>query len=155
MVMFDASETICIMCAKSCTSACSWSAELKPVEGWEAEENPRGFLVRKCPEFVKETAETILPSDIDKDGMMRLLEAVAKQMREDYIHGDGPYNNDREKQKGKSRAEIRDCNRKLIEKWLISGKGRSLLQLSNPEEVIKVLRVMARRHDTELAKWSR
>ena len=84
---------------------------------------------------------------------MRLLEAVTRQMREDYIHGYGPYDNDREKQKGKTRGEIRACNRKLIEKWLISGKGRSLLQLSNPEEVVKTLRVMARQHDTELAKW--
>ena len=152
-MMFEASETLCIMCANSCIGACSWSAELKPVDGWVAEENPRGYLVRECPEFVKETAETILPADIDNDGMMRLLEAVTRQMREDYIQGYGPYDNDREKQKGKTRGEIRACNRKLIEKWLISGKGRSLLQLSNPEEVVKTLRVMARQHDTELAKW--
>lgn len=151
--MFDQSETLCIWCQRACTNCCSWSDHLEPVKGWVAEENKHGYLVRECPEFVKETKESILPAKLDDDGCMLLMEALAKQMREDYVHGNGFYESD--KCKGLTRSEIRGKNRQLIEKWLLHGKGRKLLQLSNPEEVIRILRSMARKYETELMQWMR
>lgn len=151
--MYDATETLCIWCQRSCTNCCSWSDHLEPVKGWVAEENNHGYLVLECPEFVKETKESILPAKLDGDGCMLLMEALAKQMREDYVHGNGFYESD--KCKGLTRSEIREKNRQLIEKWLLKGKGRQMLQLSNPEEVIRILRSMARKYETELMQWMR
>lgn len=151
--MYDATETLCIWCQRSCTNCCSWSDHLEPVNGWVAEETNHGYLVLECPEFVKETKESILPAKLDDDGCMLLMEAVARQMRDDYIHGKGFY--DTERNHGLSRAEIRGKNRQLIEKWLTTGKGRKMLQLSNPEEVIQILRKLARKYETELMQWMR
>lgn len=149
--MIDATDTLCIMCQKSCTNGCTWARSLDPVEGWTAVLNSRGYCVIQCPEFVKETAESILPADIDRDGMMRLLEAVALQMRQDYVSGLGVYDHH---MKGMSPGEIRAANRKNIEKWL-KDKGAKMLGLTNPEEVIMMLRKMARRHDTEMMQFMR
>ena len=55
--------TLCWDCAKAC-GGCSWSAELKPVEGWVAEETKVAtkadkFLescrVVSCPEFQRDS----------------------------------------------------------------------------------------------------
>lgn len=151
--MYDETETLCVWCQRSCANCCSWSDHLEPVKGWVAEENSHGYRVKECPEFVKETKESIIPAELDNDGCMRLMEAVAQQMREDYVRGMGFY--DRDRDRGMSRAEIRGKNRQLIEKWLLKGKGRTLLQLSNPEEVIRMLRKMARKYETELMQWMR
>ena len=151
---FDKRETLCITCLKLCKAGCSWSERFEPVNGWTAQENHQGYLVIACPEYVNDEDGSGRLKDIDKDGMMRMLEAAALQMREDYIAGYGPYNT-RENYRGAERmdrAQIRTANRRAIEKWLISGGGAKLFQLTNPEEVIDMLRVLARRHDTELAK---
>ena len=95
MKMSDTNDTLCILCQHSCRGGCSWSEDLKPVNGWIAEANRQGYRVISCPLYIKETAETILPSDIDTDGMLLLLEAAAKQMREDYITGHGKYEADK------------------------------------------------------------
>ena len=152
MAMIESKETLCISCAKACGSGCNWSANLEPVDGWTVEENRQGFLVVDCPEYVHDSDDTRL-KHIDTDGMMKLLEAAAQKMREDYVHGHGPYDS-KENRKGRlgmNYAEIRTANRKLIEKWLIHGPGKMLFQLTEPEEVVRQLRVLARRHDTELA----
>lgn len=156
--MIEKKEQLCVLCQKS-GGGCKWSDHLEPVDGWTAEENLQGFFITKCPEFVKETPDTILPKDFNNDGMMLLLEALVRQMREDYINGRGPYdhiNRGHKKQENKKTyAEIRAENRKLIEKWLIYGQGKDLLNLADPKEVVKNLRKLARMHDNELARFLR
>lgn len=52
-------DTLCWLCEKSCTKACSWAKSFDPVEGWDAEETViagytnliQSFLVKDCPEF--------------------------------------------------------------------------------------------------------
>lgn len=151
--MIDAKETLCVFCQNSCRRGCSWDDRLEPVPGWTAEENANGFRVIRCPEFRKETPETILPKDFDRDGMITLLEAVAKQMKEDYITGKGPRDrmSERRKHHHTTFAEIRQANRKEIERWLLRGQGRYLLPISDPEEVIRVLRITARKYEEKLA----
>ena len=86
---------------------------------------------------------------------MLLMESVAKAMRDDYISGTGPYTvNDLPKRKfmPEDYAEVRNRNRKIIENWIKNGNGKNLLQLSDPDAVIQMLRQMARRHDQELLK---
>ena len=46
-------QSICWDCKKSTTGECSWSKELKPVEGWTAKENEGSYCVKKCPEFIR------------------------------------------------------------------------------------------------------
>lgn len=52
-------RTLCWDCRCSTTGECRWSRKLKPVKGWVAEEKcikdgiGRSFLVRECPEFVR------------------------------------------------------------------------------------------------------
>lgn len=160
-------EAPCWTCRKAC-GGCSWSKEFKPVEGWDATENIladgtlRGYEIRFCPEYEKDLPEDRLSRKIDEDGMMLLLEAMAGQMREDYINGKGPYEERDEnhskyyrgpKKKKLTESEIKHQNRLLIEKWLKSEDGLKLLQLSNPDEVIEMLRKLARIHDTEMAKY--
>lgn len=56
-----AERTICWDCRNSTTGGCRWSRKLKPVKGWVAEEKcikdgiGRSFLVRECPEFVRDS----------------------------------------------------------------------------------------------------
>ena len=150
---YEKRETLCITCAKVCRGACSWSRDLEPVDEWVAEENSRGYQVISCPDYENDEDGHGRLKEIDRDGMMRLLEAAARQMREDYVTGYGPYNA-RENYRGAgamNRAEIRAANRRAIEKWL-RGNGAKMLGLTNPEEVIQMLRPLARRHDEELAK---
>ena len=107
--------------------------------------------------YIKETAETILPSDIDTDGMLLLLEAAAKQMREDYITGHGKYEADKKNVKKRmsvleawvERAPIRKKNRDAIEKWLTEGQGGLLLQISDPKPIIQELRKLANQYERE------
>lgn len=150
---YDKHETLCITCAKACKGACSWSERLEPVDEWVAVKNRQGYRVVSCPEYVSDEEGSGRLTDIDRDGMMRLLEALGTQMREDYVHGFGPYNN-QQNYRGLQRmnlAQIRTANRRAIEQWLLKDGGAQMLQLTNPEEVIRMLRVLARRHDTELA----
>lgn len=153
----ETKDTLCILCQNACRNGCSWSERLEPVKGWKAIEYRSGYQVLECPEFLKETADTILPDNFEKDGLLALAEAIAARMRDDYIYGKGPYDEMamRKKYGLKTRAEIRAANRKEIEKWLTTGQGRLMLQLSDPESVIKQLRSLARRYDNELAHFMR
>ena len=98
-----------------------------------------GWMVTECPEFVEDDERRGRPESFDYDGVMKLLEAMMKQMRDDYIWGRGQF---------KKRAE----NRQAIERFLMSNHGRKMLQLTDPEEVIRQLRVLAKRHDTEMMR---
>ena len=149
----DFMETLCILCAHSCVNQCCWADEQKPVPGWVAESTRLGYIVIQCPEYVKDTYETIKPMKLHDRGTMYLLEAIVKQMREDYVTGHGPYddyNKNRKHEQRKSSGEIRGLNRKAIEKWLYGPTAGKLLQLSDTEAVIMGLRAMARKYETEL-----
>lgn len=151
--VIDAHETLCVFCQNSCRRGCSWDDRLEPVRGWTAEETPNGCRVIRCPEFRKETAETILPKEINDDGMTLLLEAMARRMKEDFIRGKGPHDrmSERRKHHHTSDIEIRQANRKEIARWLLRGKGRYLMPLSDPEEVIRQLRKLADKFEERLA----
>jgi hypothetical protein len=79
------------------------------------------------------------------------------RMRDDYIYGRGPADEMayRKKYGLKTHGEIKAANRKMIEDWLTRGQGRHLLQLSDPQGVIRQLRSLARRYDNELAHFMR
>ena len=151
--MTEENDTLCISCKKACkgTDRCTWAGALIPVDGWEAETTKNGYRVIKCPQYSPGRG---LPHDIDTDGMMRLLQAAVYQMKEDYLHGIDIYSEDsdsRRKNDKESEIDRKKRNRKTIEHWLIHG-GAELLELSDPEEVIQMLRKMARKHDEQLAK---
>ena len=85
-------------------------------------------------------------------------------MREDYVYGRGLRtltNDEKQKQKiakrnrkttVRTQAEIRAENRKDIERFIRSKAGGDLLDLSEPEEVIGMLRKLARRWEQKLAE---
>ena len=153
----ETKDTLCILCQKSCNNGCSWSEKLEPVDGWKAIEYRTGYQVLECPEFVKETAETILPDTFEKDGCIALVEAIARKMRDDYIYGLGPAETMARRRKDglKTFGDVKAANRKMIEDWLTTGQGRLLLQLSDPQGVIRQLRALARRYDNEIARFMR
>jgi len=137
--VIDEKDTLCIYCRKACNSGCTWSAIAQPVYGWIAVPTTIGWMVTECPEFVEDDNHRGRPKSFDYDGVMKMLEAMVKQMREDYIWGRGQF---------KKRAD----NRLIIERFLTSDYGRKLLQLTDPEEVIRQLRALAKRHDTEMMR---
>ena len=146
-------ETKCILCAHSCANPCCWADEQKPVPGWVAEKTRLGYRVIECPEYVKDTYETIKPVKIHDRGADNLIQAIAKQMREDYVHGKGPYddyNKNRKREARKTPGEIRGMNRQAIEKWLMGPVAAKLLEFSDTEAVIDGLRKMARQYETDL-----
>lgn len=49
----NSEHTLCWDCANSTNSGCRWSKRFKPVKGWEAKEQKDGYLVVKCPEFIR------------------------------------------------------------------------------------------------------
>jgi len=62
---FKCKSQLCWDCANATNSGCSWSAEFKPVKGWEAERveqriYKQGYVidstyrVKSCPEFVRD-----------------------------------------------------------------------------------------------------
>lgn len=155
--VIESHDTLCVLCQHSCRRGCSWDDKLIQVKGWTAEVGAAGYHVIRCPEFKKETPETILPKEFDNGGLVALLEAVAARMRDDYIRGKGPHDrmSERKKHGHTTYAEIRMANRKEIEKWLLRGQGRKLLQLSDPESVIQMLRGLARKYEAGLASGLR
>ena len=153
--MKPTTETLCVTCRHACTGACSWSESLTPVDGWDAEPTPHGYLVLKCHQYRCDLFDDRMRRHLDPDGVTRLMEAVARVMRDDYINGTGPYSQRDNRRPMMSYGEVRNANRKLIEHWLCKGPGRVLMQLSNPEEVIGVLRKMARMHDIALERLMR
>ena len=152
-------DTLCILCAHSCTNMCSWEDDYEPVPGWTAEKTRQGYLVLQCPLYVKDTYETIKPQKIDSCGMDNILMAIGRQLREDYVSGrGGPYDNynlNRKREERKSGAEIRRMNRKAIEEWMRGPIGGKLLQLSDTEEVIRMLQKLAKRYETDLMSLMR
>ena len=152
--MSEENDTLCISCRNACKSEsrCPWAGALIPVDGWEAEETKNGYRVISCPLFSPGRG---LPHEIDTHGMMRLLEAAAQQARNDYLLGIDIYSESEKKAAVKdtleSRVERRVKNRKSIEYWILHN-GSALLGISNPEEVVRMLRKMARRHDEEIMK---
>jgi len=56
----DKKETLCWDCQRA-VCGCSWAKKLKPVEGWVAEENERGFRVVECPLFIEDFKAVRLP----------------------------------------------------------------------------------------------
>lgn len=118
-------NSICWCCEKSCTAECSWSREFIPVDGWTAEpwktaNGVDSFLVRECPEFVKEIREGRDWQKLDNEGCVNLVERVMEVARFDYI-----------------RCRKEELIR--IEKFL-KGKGASRIHgIQNPDQVIRVL----------------
>lgn len=126
-------ETLCFSCRKACRQRCSWTRNFEPVEGWTAEETHVGYRVISCPEYEEGLG---LPREMDTEGALLLLQAAAKVMRDDYVIG-----------RGFSGSIAK--NRQSIEKWL---KTENLLQLSDPDSVIRQLRGLARQHDQMMLK---
>ena len=135
--MIEITDTLCISCSNACNGRCSWSEKLMPVYGWKTKEAGKGINVVSCPQYAKDDKHRGRPDSFDKDGVLLLLEAAVRLIREDYEIGRGPFG---------TRAE----NRELIERFLRSERGKKLIQLSDVDEVIEQLRVLARRHDQRM-----
>lgn len=46
-------DSICWDCQRA-VCGCSWAKQLKPVDGWVAEENKLGYKVLECPLFIED-----------------------------------------------------------------------------------------------------
>ena len=122
-------NTKCLQCGKACDSRCSWSAELEPVDGWDAEYMPvkvtysqgdrihyvDSYIVHACPEYDNDHGQ-VGTRDIDPNGLISLLEAVLDLTRQDYI--DFPE------------------QRKKLEKWILDDNA----WFPDPEGAIASLR---------------
>ena len=146
-------ESPCWTCGNAC-GGCSWSRDSMPVPGWDADANiladgtMRGYVIHHCPERIPDDHELFRDKEIDTSGMLALIEAMATCMRDDYVNGKGPYDENKRMTPG----EIRTANRNHIEKFILSKRGRNLMQLSSPDDVINGLRQLARRHDADSVK---
>lgn len=89
--VFRQKENLCTSCARICMGdtekGCSWSAELKPVKGWEAIPiySPDGsfytWQVNRCPKFIRGIYRPLC----NEEGVVRLLEQAMTIARKDYI----------------------------------------------------------------------
>ena len=150
-------ETLCWTCRYACSDLCSWAGDFEPVPGWKAIETKKGFDVYECPLYQEGRG---LRRNMSNEGTMLLLEAMANQMRDDYIHGrdireqiqktDNRYKKMTPVERAMENANIRAKNRQTIEKWLM-GDGGNILQISNPQEVIRMLRKFAAKYEQERA----
>ena len=85
-------KSLCWSCQNavpSATTGCSWSRHFKPVEGWEATQNPNpemeSFRVRQCPCFKAETDESRKGNFCKYDSAcVRLVEHVLKSEIQHY-----------------------------------------------------------------------
>ncbi len=50
-----AEYTLCWDCENSVKKGCKWAKKFKPIDGWTAEETNKGYLVRDCPEFIRDS----------------------------------------------------------------------------------------------------
>ena len=112
-------ETLCWNCANACSNGCSWSRELVPVDGWDAVETRKGYLVKACPQFEKETVRVRSASDLDTDGCIELLKAAGATMYRDYMDGTGFY--ERDYSHPETLKDTIRKNRRAIEVFLKSG----------------------------------
>ncbi len=138
-------ETLCWNCANACSNGCSWSRELVPVDGWDAVETRKGYLVKACPQFEKETVRVRSASDLDTDGCIELLKAAGATMYRDYMDGTGFY--ERDYSHPETLKDTIRKNRRAIEVFLKSDHGRRLMMLTDPESVIRALRQHAMKYD--------
>lgn len=155
-----APEILCWDCRKA-VGGCSWSDKGEPVSGWEAAPSVHadgkiyGYNITACPEFEHDGPEDRTQLS-NKEGVMQMMEALVRQMRDDYIRGYGPITEktlpipDGKALSLEDYAKIRRANRKYIEDFLKCPKGRTMLQLTDPDAVIEQLRYLAKRHDAEL-----
>lgn len=125
--------TLCWGCAKACTSECSWSKDLIPVEGWTAEwgEINETYNVINCPEFVPDSGERTL----DKEGCEALVMGIVKLAVSDY-------RNASRKVKGESPEECANRargQRRKIERFFRSRAFAHMTDV-NPEALIEALR---------------
>lgn len=119
-------ETLCSYCGNATNDGCSWSESLTPVEGWEAVQNKNGWFVVDCPEAVSDRWMHEKPSELDTEGCMLLMEAIARQMRDDYMY--------------------MPKKRPYIERFIRSDYCHKLFGFSNPEAVIEQMRKGMRRN---------
>ena len=138
-------ETLCFSCSHATKSNCAWSAIGEPVNDWKAEPTPRGYRVIECPRYdcdvyyrADGTArlDRSKHRDIDNDGMVAMLAASLKVLKDDYINGIGPV----EYGRGKTRAETRAANRRWIEANIRRPFFTGLYHIDNPDDLIKFLR---------------
>ena len=126
-------DTVCISCAHA-TGECCWSRQFVPVAGWNALQTRNSYCVVSCPEY---KADHYIDSDgiihcrpltnIDTDGLTRLLTAAMERTREDYLFGIGP-----SKDKGENRA--------ALEAVIRSTEFCTLFLLDDPDALILALR---------------
>lgn len=144
-------ETLCFSCSHATKSNCAWSAIGEPVNDWKAEPTPRGYRVIECPRYDcdvyycsdgTQKLDRNKHRDIDNDGMIALLAASLKLLKEDYINGFGPV----EYGRGKTRAETRAANRRYIEAQIRRPFFTGLYHIDNPEDLIKFLRKELAKH---------
>lgn len=118
-------ETICWKCANACNDGCSWSEKFELVPGCEYVKDEKkdgkiGYVITKCPEFVKEDRKN-RSVDFDDEACVRLVLRLLELTREDYITG-----------KEKTCEEI---------ERFIRGRGASRLhRLGDPEGTIRMLK---------------
>ena len=138
-------ETLCFSCSRATKSECAWSERGEPVNGWKAKPTHAGYRVIECPLYDCDTyyrtdgtakLDRSKHKHIDDDGMVALLAASLKRLREDYILGIGPV----EYGRGKTRAETRAANRRYIENTIRRPFFTGLYHIENPEDLIKFLR---------------
>ena len=127
--MAETMDSLCVQCGKACTKGCDWSRDFTPVDEWTAIKTDKSYLVIACPDYVED--EPI--RDIDTDGMLRLLEALGKQINDDYVCGTPQM-------------------RRVIEQDLRYGPARNLLQFNDIDSVIMKLRKLAKVRDEEAAR---
>ena len=101
MTAFKEKEAHCVHCANAVPNqfhGCPWSRELKPVEGWDAEDtmfytqwtsNHRtltrlipSYRVRSCPMFVPDEERRM--GLLDESAVEKLACAIVKQAADDY-----------------------------------------------------------------------
>ena len=123
----------CFLCAKAC-GLCSWSYDYEPIEGWDAspyyDRSDRlwSYDIKYCPEYAPDWQRRKSTDEMDTNGAVLLIEAIARCAREDYLL---------------SGAQ----GRKAIEHFFISDYGKALLGLSNPEGAVRMLRKLAQKRD--------
>lgn len=49
--------TLCWDCERSYKKTCNWAKDFKPVDGWDADETKNGYLVKSCPEFIRDSRD--------------------------------------------------------------------------------------------------
>jgi hypothetical protein len=152
------SEQLCTYCGRAC-GGCTWSDGLEPVSGWEAEESKIGWHVTACPKYRSDSRIRVL----DTSGVILLVEAIGRQLKEDYVRGRFPYEMRRtapNRPMSLDDVEIyraeesRERARRQIERWLTRGEGKTIFQVSDPASVIRELRKAAAEHDRKMG-WDR